>query len=255
MFQVVSREFFCVWPHFFWVCSPPQSGLLAAEVVKNTPLPLLTFQNVCAAYVAFAAAFALLCCCCFLLLLLSLLLFLLLVFVAVFHVLCCLLLFFMLVLLPLCFCCCFCGFCHCFWAPTVEPHLPLWTFQCLCCFCHFLLPGFFLLCAVCFLLFVLLLLPERCVPVISDHFVARRRVAGPHWAVQEAKERMRRAAAHANMLPQRMRHACSTRRLKRGVSDRALALANRSNDMVSADHRPPTSPPRTTSLALLRGPT
>ena len=51
------------------------------------------------------------------------------------------------------------------------------------------------------------------------------------------------AAAHANMLPQRRRHACSTRRLKGGVSNRALALANSlRNDTVSGDHRPPTSP-------------
>ena len=41
---------------------PSHSGLLAAVVVKNTPLPLLTFQNVCTDFVAFCAVFGLFCC-------------------------------------------------------------------------------------------------------------------------------------------------------------------------------------------------
>ena len=68
-----------------------------------------------------------------------------------------------------------------------------------------------------------LALPKPGVPVISDHFVARRRVAiGPLERTDQETPNAR-AAAHANMLPQRMRHACSTGRLNRGVSDGALA--------------------------------
>ena len=44
-----------LWPQFVWVCPTPYSSLFAPVIycVKNTPLPLLTFQNVCAAFVAF----------------------------------------------------------------------------------------------------------------------------------------------------------------------------------------------------------
>ena len=64
------------------------------------------------------------------------------------------------------------------------------------------------------------------------------------------------AAAHDSMAPHRMRHACSARFCKIVVSCRALALANcDTNDLVSADQRPPTSMASTTSLARDRGPT
>ena len=49
------------WPYLFWVCplppafGPPCSCCLLCE---NTPLPLLTFQNVCTAFAAFCAVFA-----------------------------------------------------------------------------------------------------------------------------------------------------------------------------------------------------
>ena len=63
------------------------------------------------------------------------------------------------------------------------------------------------------------------------------------------------AAAHDSMAPQRMRHACSARFCKTAVSCRALALANcDTNDLVSADQRPPTSMASTTNLARDRGP-
>ena len=62
-------------------------------------------------------------------------------------------------------------------------------------------------------------------------------------------------AAHDNIAPQRICHACSARFCKIPVSWHALALANcDTNDLVS-DQRPPTSITSTTSLARERGPT
>ena len=65
-----------------------------------------------------------------------------------------------------------------------------------------------------------------------------------------------RAAVHDRIPDQRMRHACSARRLIKRGSPRALAFAGRLRNLrVSSDHRPATSPAGTTSLARLRGPT
>ena len=49
------------WPQLFWVCLSPAFGPpCSCCCVKNTPLPLLTFQNVCT---AFCAVFDIFCCC------------------------------------------------------------------------------------------------------------------------------------------------------------------------------------------------
>ena len=65
-----------------------------------------------------------------------------------------------------------------------------------------------------------------------------------------------RAAVQANIEPQRILHACSTRLRITGVSERALALASRlKNALVSSDHRPFTSPAQTTKRARARGTT
>ena len=84
--------------------------------------------------------------------------------------------------------------------------------------------------------------PEPCVPVISDHFVARRRVAiGPHWRTlfKKRNSECARGSARQHAAPTdapRLLNATP----QEGVSDRALALANiPRNDVVSADHRPP----------------
>ena len=58
------------------------------------------------------------------------------------------------------------------------------------------------------------------------------------------------ADAHASMEHHPSRHACSTRRCMRRISSRQLAVAKwLTNALVSADHRPPISPARTTSSA------
>ena len=72
---------------------------------------------------------------------------------------------------------------------------------------------------------------------------------GPH--VQQG-----RAAEQAKMVPHLSRHVCSTLRRRMLGSHFALALAsNRTKVFTSHDHRPPTSPARTTRRALARGPT
>ena len=98
----------------------PHSGLLAAVVVKNTPLPLLTFQNVCTAFVVFCAVFVIFllfdagfsCCVLFfpalrvaLATFCGLLLFMLLLLLLFFHVCAA----FCDVFSCSCCCCCFCG--------------------------------------------------------------------------------------------------------------------------------------------------
>ena len=63
-------------------------------------------------------------------------------------------------------------------------------------------------------------------------------------------------AAHARRAAQRFHHASSIRVRKMEGSGRALALASsRTNVLVSSDHLPPTSPPRTTRRDRERGPT
>ena len=117
-----------------WVCPSPHSGLLAPVVccVKNTPLPLLTFQNVCTALVAF------LCCFCH---------FLLLVFLVVCCFSCC----------SCCFCCCFCCFVAARFWPSKKFLLLIMLFVLLCC-CGLVLIILFVLLFVLFLLLLLLFL-------------------------------------------------------------------------------------------------
>ena len=69
-------------------------------------------------------------------------------------------------------------------------------------------------------------------------------------ADREAKQRMRTRQRTPTCCP----NGCATLAQRDASIGESLALASKPrNDMVSADHRPPTSPARTTSLALLRG--
>ena len=90
-------------------------------------------------------------------------------------------------------------------------------------------------------------------PVISDHFVARRRVAiGPHWSalIEKRNSECARGSARQHAAPTDAPRLLNA--TPQGVSDRALAKASKPrNDMVSADHRPPTSQ----AWPCCRGPT
>ena len=76
-----------------------------------------------------------------------------------------------------------------------------------------------------------------------------------HQVSNRAVNWQMRAAAHAKIADQRIRHVCSALLCRMGGSLRAFALASfERNERVSGDHLPPTSPARTRRV-LLRGPT